>query len=114
MKVGMVLVLALLVCLAVADIKIYRRRRELNAQVAGLQSKIQQLKDQNAALKENTVRADDNAYVEKIAREELDLQLPGEKVISFVKASGQEADAGAKPPNILQSWLARLGGWFKK
>src|SRR5438105_2313510 len=103
-KLGAVALLVVLVVLIVWDIKIYQKKRELDAQLAALSNKVQELKTQNSQLQETTAHANDDAYIEKIAREELDLQQPGEKVFSFVPAPGQGA-APATPKNIWQAWI---------
>lgn len=108
LKAGAVALLAVLALLAVADIKVYRRKQELATQVASLQQKVQALKDKNAKLQEGTERANDNDYIERLAREELDLQKPGEKVISFVKGTQQPQDDGA-PKSGFSAWLG--GAW---
>ncbi len=111
---GALAIVGILITLVVADVKVYQKHKELDTQVLGLKQKVENLKQQNAQLKEGMARQDDPAYIEKVAREELDLQLSGEKVISFVQASNQKAVTPATKPNVLQLWLGWIGGWFKK
>ena len=117
LSVGLAALAVLLVCLVVADVKVYQKRKELNAQVSGLQQKVQSLKAQNANLQEGLARQNDDTYIEKVAREQLDLQQPGETVVSFVKPDGQAPTAPVQKNN----WQAAIGsalnafiGIFKK
>jgi len=106
---GSLFIVGLVIALVVADIKIYQRKQELTLQLKSLQEKVQDLKNQNDDLKEGTVRATDNAYVEKVAREELDLQLPGEKVFSFVAESEQSENE--KAPQATGNWFQNAYVW---
>lgn len=116
-NVGALMVVALVVVMVIADVKVYQKHRELNAQVLGLKQKVQDLKSENAQLKEGMARQDDPAYIEKVAREELDLQLPGEKVFSFVRTSGQQ-QSDASIQNNVGAWVGNAWhsfiGIFKK
>ena len=117
LKAGAVALLAVLTLLVVADIKVYRRKQELRAQLSRLEKRVQELKNQNATLQERTARADDSAYIERLAREELDLQKPGEKVVSFVKGVQQPQDDSMQK-NGFSAWVGStwdsLINMFKK
>ena len=108
---GAVLIVLALVWLAIADVRIYQKKKELNLQVENLQKKVQDLKSQNSNLKEGTARSFDDVYIEKVAREELDLQKPDEKVFSFVQTSPQQQNNVA-PKNDWQAWVGGAWGSF--
>ena len=111
LKVGVVLILCISVALIFINIRMFQRRVQLNRQIDDLKTKIENLKNSNVNLKEGIEKSDDVNYIEKVAREELDLQKPGEKVFSFVKAPSQEQEAvGGK--NIWQAWLGWIWGKF--
>ncbi len=110
---GAVALLVVAACLVFADIKMYHKRQELNAQVKTLQQKIADTQKSNQQLQQGISQANNDQYIEKVAREELDLQQPGEKVISFIQPPNQQTVPQA-PQNFLQSWLGWIGGWFKK
>ena len=113
LKVGVVLILCISVALIFINIRMFQRRVQLNRQIDDLKTKIENLKNSNVNLKEGIEKSDDVNYMEKVVGEELDLQKPGEKVFSFVKAPSQEQEAvGGK--NIWQAWLGWIGEWFKK
>jgi len=111
---GGILILVLLFLLINASVKIYQKRIELISQIENLENKIQDIKNKNDDLKQGTLKADDDKYIEKVAREELDLQKPGEKVFSFIipQLSQQENNNNSK--NIFQIWLGWIGNIFKK
>ena len=84
--------LIIIVFLAFADIKVYKERKKLNLQIDSLKEKIQAIKDKNNTLEQGIARADDKNYIEKIAREELDLQIEDEKVVSFITPEPQQKE----------------------
>lgn len=111
---GAMALLVLVGLLAVADMRIYSKKRELNAQLASLQSKVQELQVKNNDLKQGISESDNPDYIEKVAREELDLQKPGEKVVSFVEAETKEVAPQASSASFVQVWLGWFEGLFKK
>ena len=110
--IGLVLLCAV-VFLVIADVKMYQRRKILNTQIESLKNKIQNLQKENTTLNESMLRGDDNEYIEKIAREEFDLQQPGEKVVSFTAPQHQEQH-DSEQKNIFGVWLSWFSGWFAK
>ena len=90
------------VFLIIADIKIYKKREQFVSQIEKLENRIQDLKNKNDNLKKGILAANDDAYIEKVAREELSLQKPGEKVVSFIKPVNQEQKLAEKEKNLLQ------------
>ena len=94
-----------------ADVKIYKEKQKLNAQLDGYKKQIQEIQDRNKSLKEGIVQADDSNYVEKIAREELDLQKPGEKVVTFVMPPQQPKEEN-KQQNAFD--FKNLTGWLSQ
>ncbi len=93
--------------------RMFQKRAQLNRQVNDLKNKIADLKASNGDLEQGISKSDDINYIEKVAREELDLQKPGEKVFSFIKDPNEQA--GVIPQkSIWPAWLGWIGGWFKK
>jgi cell division protein FtsL len=111
---GAVVLLTVGILLVIADVKMYHKRQELNVQVKMLQNKITETQKSNNQLQQGISVSNIDQYIEKVAREQLDLQKPGEKVISFVQSSDQQLVAPMVAPSFLQSWLGWIGGWFKK
>ena len=100
---GMV-VLLLVAVLVIADIHMYKKRQEFTAQTAALARQIQDLKDQNTALNQDIANADNDQYIERVAREQLDLQKQGEHVVSFIMPATQSSKANTANQNVLQNW----------
>lgn len=113
-KLGAVLILIVAVLLVIADIKVYQKKKQLNAQIENLENKIAELKKENENLEKSISNIDDKNNIEKIAREELNLQKPGESVISFVTAETEQTNESTSQKNFFQNWLAWIGGIFKK
>lgn len=109
-----ILVVLFIILLLIANFKIYQKRKQLISRIENLEEKVQEAKSKNEQLKEFIENSDDSLYTEKIAREELDLQKPGEKVFSFIKTSQDEnKEEGESSKNIIQIWLGIISGWFK-
>ncbi len=113
-KIGAVLILLLALLLVFVDFKILQKKKQFNEQVESLQKKIMELENSNANLEESISNSDNDVHIEKVAREELDLQKPGEKVVSFIMPQNQNQNNNLETKNILQIWLRWLSGIFKK
>ena len=108
-----VVVLLIVLLLVIANIRIYKKREKLLSQIETLKNKIQDTREKNYNLKEGILKSNDAQYTEKIAREELDMQKPGEKVFSFVMAKDQQAENNNNQKNIFQAWFDWIGQWIK-
>ncbi|PJE69516.1 MAG: hypothetical protein COU98_01610 [Candidatus Staskawiczbacteria bacterium CG10_big_fil_rev_8_21_14_0_10_38_10] len=64
--------------------KMNYRRNKLLAQINSLEKELQEAQERNALLKEGILKSGQEEYIEKIAREELNLQKEGEKAVAFV------------------------------
>ena len=78
-----------------------------------LQVQIEEIKNRNTALEQGIQKANDSQYIEKVAREELDLQKPGEKTVSFIMPEPQNKESTAGQKNIWQAWLSNVWNWLK-
>jgi len=106
-KVGFLIIIIFLIF---ADIKVYKEKNKLDRQIDNLEKKIQTMQDKNNMLEEGIARSDDREYIEKIAREELDLQMKDETVVSFIMPKQQEDENKEADKNYWnpKNWL----GWF--
>lgn len=99
-----------LVFLVAADIKVYKKKQALNLQLESLNKQVKEIEQANADLKEKIVNIDNENYIEKVAREDLDLQKPGETVVNFViPKEEQEAE---KQKNKI-NWLGKLSEFWQ-
>ncbi len=115
-KLGAFFVILVVVILIIADIRLYDRKKLVDAQTQALQGKIQSMQDQNDALKEKISNTDNSQYIDKVAREDFDLQKPGEKVVSFIVPQSQPQEVNSAPKSGFQIWLGWVSGswnWVK-
>lgn len=112
-KLGAVALLVFLLWLAVANIKLYTKKRQLTLQIQRLQTKIGEAKKQNEVLAESIENEDDPDYIEKVAREELDLQKPGETVVSFIEKKDENLEKNNASSGIWQKFLGSISGALK-
>jgi cell division protein DivIC len=113
-RVGAFLVFAFAGILIISDIKIYIQGKNLKQEVAKYESQLAQLKDQNRKLEEKIANSDNPDYIEKVAREEQDMQKEGETVVSFVfpeNSDNENAASSGKFENL--GWLASFMDWIK-
>ncbi len=98
------------------DFKIYQKKTAYLSQIDYYQKQIQEIEAENEKLKQGIENSDDINYIEKVAREELDMQKPGEKVVGFVMPE-QKTQAQAPKDfwisNFLGSWLSGVWQWLK-
>ena len=111
---GGVIILLIIILLVIANIRIYQKRAQFISRIEDLKNKVKEAKNKNADLKEIISSSDNDEYTERIAREELDLQKPGEKVFSFIR----ESDDAKKENNIWSKntfhyWRGIISGWLK-
>ena len=102
--------LIIIIFLVFADIKVYKDRKKLNLRIDNLKERIQEIKDKNNILEQGIAKSDDKDYIEKIAREELDLQTKDEKVVSFIMPKDQQKEEVSPDSGFLnfKNWL----GWL--
>ncbi len=89
---------ALLVYVFVFSRHGYLRRRELARENLRLQQELEDMRAENARLREELSRLDDPEAVEKLAREKLGLVKEGEKVYRFVEKDKTHENAEKKDP----------------
>jgi len=113
LHVGGISALVICVGLIVADVHMYQTKREFNTQVADLKNQVASLQTSNNDLKQKMGDANNSQEIERIAREEGDLQMPGETVVSFVMPKNQPPKTDSTSGNFLQAWLGASWNWIK-
>jgi len=89
-----------------SNAKIFQKRTELGKELEKLDASVETLSKEKDLLKFRLGETYSQEYLEKVAREDLGMQKPGEKVV-VIKKSSSEAEQG-KENNILQNIL----NWF--
>ncbi|MBU3934724.1 septum formation initiator family protein [Patescibacteria group bacterium] len=103
-----ILILLILGFLAFWNIKIKQTKDKVNVQLAAIEKEIENLEEKNEELKEGIVYAEDEDYIEKVAREQLNLQKSGESVVSFIMPSREDENKG-------KEWgVKKIGSWFRE
>ena len=109
---GGILILGVVALLIFANSRIYNKREKLISEIENLKNKIENIQQRNDELKQGIANAENDQYIEKVAREELDLQKEGEKVVSFVITPNQSSSNNSQSKNTLQIWIGWLSsGW---
>jgi len=101
--------LGLVFFLIVTNLKIYQRRSILNARIAELKKEVEILEDRNKNLKENIDYVESEDYLERVAREQLNMKKPGEEVVVIQKEEGKE-EKNQEDKN----WWEKLKGIFMR
>jgi cell division protein FtsL len=102
----------ILIGLVVANVKIYQKKQEFLSQVSNLKKQIVDLKSSNANLQQGMSKTNDSQYIEKVAREELDLQKQGETAVSFIMPPVATPEANAVKSTPLQVWMGNISNAF--
>jgi len=95
--------------LFVANWKIYSKRIELAQKGEVLMAGIDKLESRNKELKKRSEYVGTEAYLEEIARNELDMKKPGEEVV-FIQNEAEEEKEEVKEK---KSWWDKLRGFLK-
>lgn len=105
-----ILFLVICILLIIANIRILEKKKELAKQLINLQNQVADIEKSNQNLKKGVAESTDINYMEKIAREELDMQKPGEKVVSFIMPKRELSPV--EGPDISQKWFSWLGNFW--
>jgi len=99
--------------LILADFNVYKDRQALNSQLKDYKKQVQEIQNKNEDFKKRIAQENNNDYIEKVAREELDLQKSGEKVVAFIMPPAPQAES-PKQKNFWDSLTAWVSGIFTK
>ncbi len=91
--------------LIVTNIKINRQRTELTDRIATLKQEIGILEGKREELKEKISQAGSEEYLEKVARDQLDMKAPGEEVIVITKGDEEEKEEEEKEKRGWWEWI---------
>lgn len=94
-----------------ADINVYKDKKKLDVQISEYKKQTEEIKKKNQALEQRIAESTNDDYIEKVAREELNLQKPGEKVVAFV-APGPLPEEEAPQQNFFN--VKNWAGWISQ
>ena len=114
---GGILFLIIAVLLIFANFQMYKKKQQLTLQINEYEKEIEELENRSETLKEEIANSDNPDYIEKIAREESDMQKPGEKVVSFIEQNPHPKESES-PENLWNSnfwfgWIGQSWNWIK-
>jgi cell division protein FtsL len=100
--------LAIVIFLVVSNWKISQKRTEMNETIQNLKNQIQTLETKQAKLTAQVAQSQSPDNLEKVAREDLNMQRPGEEVIVVKPASTTEPQVSQPAKNIWQKFLEKF------
>ncbi len=97
--------------MVILNLKINNKRIELNLKLDSLKREIDILEKENKEFKAQTSQVLGEEYLEKEARERLNLKKPGEKVVTVVPQNkeAEKSQEAAAPKSFWQNILEKLG-----
>lgn len=101
-------VFAMLLFLANSNWKLYKKRTELEGQINALQNEVTSLEERNRELKSGIVETQTPEYIERTARERLNLKKPGEKVVAVVIPESQKTASQEQKKRWWENWWEKL------
>jgi cell division protein FtsL len=95
--------------LLISNWKIYQKRLELSTKIEALKKEIEFLEKENYKLKTEISESFSESFLEKKAREDLNLKKPCEKVVVILPPTEKENSKVKKEKSFLQKILEKLG-----
>lgn len=74
------------------NIKLSKKRAELLLQIDQLKEKVNQIKEKKEEVEENITQKNNKEFLEEIARDQLNLKKPGEKVVVVQKEESENKE----------------------
>lgn len=112
-----ILFLISIVFLIIIDVKIYKKKKELESQVNSYQRRVDDIKKSSQTLKDEIVNSDNVDYLEKLGYEQFGQARPGETEYMFIKEDKiVETIMPSKNFWDIKSWFGWVGqslGWIK-
>jgi len=103
-----------LILLAVADYKIYQKKKELSLQITAYQNQIDDIKKSNQVLQEEIANADNKDYLEKLGYEQLNQARPGETEYMFIESQGDvDQPQSIQKQTGFKDWFLNVWSWIK-
>lgn len=103
---SLILSLIIFIFLIIANLRIFQKKQELSLQLINLEKQTEEIKNNNTKLKEGIQKATDNDYIEKVAREQLNLQKNDESTAIFLMPKPQEEKA--KNQDNQSNWFIKI------
>lgn len=105
-----------IVFLFYSNIKMFQKRTELDKNLEVLDSTVESLTKEKDSLNFRLGETSSEAYLEKVAREDLGMQKPGEQVVIIKKDDSSEKDDKGNNSvlKVISGVIDWIKGWFDK
>ena len=105
-----------IVFLFYSNIKMFQKRAELDKNLEILDSNVESLTKEKDSLNFRLGETDSEAYLEKVAREDLGMQKPGEQVVIIKKDAGLEKENNDNNGvlKVISGVVDWIKSWFDK
>lgn len=110
--VGGILILGLLIFLGRVNWQVWQKQKQANQTLRNLKAQADQLRKEKEDLEKKLQEVDETSYLEKIAREKLNLKKPGEKVVAFVQTPVVSSREEKPSLGWWQKWWQTIKTWF--
>jgi len=99
-----------------SNIKIFQKRTDLNKNLEVINSNVESLIKEKDSLNFRLGETDSEAYLEKVAREDLGMQKPGEQVVIIKKDAGLEKENNDNNGvlKVISGVVDWIKSWFDK
>jgi len=102
-------ILVLIGLLGYSNWQMFQKRRDVKAELKQLDRKLNALQEEKATI-QVSINQEDDQVVEEIAREQMNLKKPGEKVID-IKKPEQKEQKEQQQRKWWQKWLNKIQFW---
>jgi cell division protein FtsB len=92
------------------DLRFYKKQHALAEAVVQQQQQVAQLQQSNNSLQEKIANYNNPEYIEKVAREDEDMQQAGEHVVSFIMPTPSTSTPKPPSPWSASYFQAKLSG----
>jgi len=97
------------------NLRVYLRKIEYRQDLIDVQSEISSLESQERQLEFQTDATNEEIFLERLARERLNLRKPGEQVIVFeIEKENQDDLINQEESNFWLRAISNVKGWFKR
>ena len=104
-----ILILAAIGFLVFSNLQINKRRTELTLRLESLKKEIEILVEKNQELTAKISKTQKESYLEKEARERLNLKKPGEEMVVVLSPEKSEENETEEKKSFWQKFLEKLG-----
>ena len=110
------LILGLAVFLGLSNMSANKRRADLNNRVSSLKKEIEEFKNKKAELEVSASETGEADYLEKVAREQLNLKKPGEEVVAVLSPEQEQKkeEEVKKEEGFWQKILSPIKNFFEE